>query len=163
MNKIKKIITKWKQKIKNKQSKYTLKEIPRIRQAQAIDYINEFCIGYYVKEHDKKPTIHNLDTPITKKFGLHSIATELLIDVMIKEKIITPTYDESGDFIIELRSNIIGFELYLNGGLAKKIKREKRRSRLIGIASIASVIVGIYYLVILLKELTTILYPLISN
>jgi hypothetical protein len=146
-----------------KTNDYKLKGILPTKQAKVIDFINEFCIGYYINHHDTIPCLQNLDTPIYKKFGVHSIASELIINIMIKEEIITPIYDESEKFIKELDCNSNGFQLYFNGGLTKKIKREKRKAILITLASIASVIVGIYYLVILLKELTNILYPLISN
>lgn len=146
-----------------KTNDYKLKGISPIKQARVIDFINEFCIGYYINQHDTIPCLQNLDTPINKKFGLHSIASELIVNIMIKEKIINPVYDENEDFIKQLDCNSNGFELYFNGGMTKKIKRERRKAILITLASIASVIVGIYYLVILLKELTTIYCHLIYN
>lgn len=162
INKIRQFIIKHLRKRNNRKSKYQLSSINRIRQARIIDFINEFCIRYYIAEHKTKPTFNALEDAVYMEFKLHSIATELLINTMLKYKYISEIKYED-ESLNEFTCNTEGFELYLSGGLTSKIKRETRKARLVQFAGIASIIVGLYYLLMLTKEIHSLINCLVCH
>jgi hypothetical protein len=157
MNKIKQYLINRNQKRNIKKSKYRLSEISKIKQAKIIDFINEFCIKYYVREHNTKPSFYAIEDEVYSRFKLHSVGTELLINIMLKYKYITEKKDED-EKLIEFTCNTNGFDLYFKGGLTRKIRKEKSTRILLIIGSISSGLVGLYYLWLLLTDLNKTLH-----
>lgn len=142
-----------------KNHNYKLSQISKIEQAEIIDYINEWCIKSYIGDDGDEPLAYKIIDTIHKKYGLHSIGTELLVRIMVDEKYISEIPFENDQYHVERYEHTTkGLVLYFNGGMAAKIKSKNRKKWLIIIAQIATTIAGLYYLLEILKELHKMMY-----
>jgi hypothetical protein len=129
---------------------YIPKRINSIKYAKAMDVILDLCIKYYVGIGDQI-TFYTIEKELNERFKFHSYESEFVIKIMIESNQIKAEYENNS--MKHVYCDVIGFEKYISGGFANNAKRQKNERRLILIGQISAGIAGVYYLIVLLKEI----------
>ena len=126
---------------------YKLDKIKKIKQAKIVDLVIETCIKAQVDDSDESKA-YKLCDMISQKYGLHSIAIEMLFWIMEYQGYLTAiTIDDESSSVDRYEPTTKGISLYFNGGLAGKIRSKQNKRRLVRLAQAASIIVGAYYFI----------------
>jgi hypothetical protein len=115
--------------------------------AKTIDFINKWAINYYTRDLNEKPDPNKLEEELLMRKGINYKYFDHARRIMKHEGLIDYVlYSNNDNIIKELKHTEKGLMLYLNGGMAKLLKRERNKAYLVVIGQIAAFLGGLHYL-----------------
>ncbi|SHK06362.1 hypothetical protein [Pseudozobellia thermophila] len=115
-----------------------------------MDLVLELCMEYYTGK-EQKIDFYKVEAKLCDNLGLHSWESEFLLDIMSDKGYIKEEYNEN-KALDKIYAKPKGIKIFINGGFEIEARRKKNERILIKIAQWSSAIVGLYYLLLLLKE-----------
>lgn len=155
------LLKKIKHKFRKEEKPYQLKKISPIKKAKAMDLVLELCMKYYI-DNAEKIDFYKVENRLYSKLGLHSWESDFLLDIMVGSGYIKEKFKKNKD-LEYIFCTPKGIKVFIDGGFEIDAKRKINERRLIRIAQLSSVIIGLYYLAISLKEYLIPLYELLMN
>ena len=144
------IISKIRYKLDKRNKTFKLKKIDPIKKAKAMDLVLELCMEYYIR-NITKIDFYTIENELNEKLGFHSWESEFLLDIMSDNDYIKEEYNEK-EVLEKIYAKPKGIKVFIDGGFGIEAKRKKNERLLIKIAKWSSVIVGLYYLLMILKD-----------
>mgnify|MGYP005852279627 CR=1 FL=1 len=144
------IISKIQYKLDKSNKTFKLKNIDPLKKAKAMDLVLELCMEYYIRKK-AKIDFYTIEDELNEKLGFHSWESEFLLDIMSDNDYINEEYNKN-EVLEKIYAKPKGIKVFIDGGFGIEVKRKKNERLLIKIAQWSSVIVGLYYLLLILKD-----------